>query len=246
MISAETLAAYADGELSDAGAAEVEAAINADPVLRARLEDLKSQRDFLSAHYDTVLDEPVPEHFHRLLSQSPSDTPQNRRQKFDLASRLGEIADAVFATRWAGGLTAAACLVLGFFIGGQVFSTPASSGYGDHGGALYAQGELERVLSVAASGEAVSATVPVMSFTSTQDTLCRAFVSSSASGVACRTGGRWRMEALELQQANPAGSFRTASTALPPSVLAAVDRLMTGDVLDPEAERLALDAVPQD
>ena len=246
MISPETLAAYADGELSAADAADVEAAVNADPSLQARLEQLRAQRDLLSAHYDGVLDEPVPQHLHHMLSQAGAGAASSSPAGFSLASWLSEFANSVFATRLSGALTAAACLVVGVFVGGQVLSAPEPSGYRDEGGALYAQGELARVLNTAASGVQVNGRTPVMSFTSADGALCRAFVSASGSGLACRSGAGWRMEALELQPAGQTGEFRTASTALPDSVLMAVDRLMEGDVLDPEAERLALGAEPRD
>ncbi|MFP5330263.1 MAG: anti-sigma factor family protein, partial [Alphaproteobacteria bacterium] len=63
----DRLMAFLDGELDEAGRAEVEAAIAADPALAARLEAQRRLRDRLRAHYGPVADEPVPDRLRSLI-----------------------------------------------------------------------------------------------------------------------------------------------------------------------------------
>ncbi|MFN3843995.1 MAG: zf-HC2 domain-containing protein, partial [Rehaibacterium terrae] len=60
-ISDERLMAYVDGELDAAQAAQVEAAIAADPALAAAVARQRRLRERLRAAFDPVLDQPVPE-----------------------------------------------------------------------------------------------------------------------------------------------------------------------------------------
>ena len=244
MISKEELAAYVDGELTPTDAARVEAALLDDAGLRAARDALTAQKTVLTHHYDAVLHEPAPERLERLLSEVDAEPAPKLKTGLRLTSAFGALADSLFTTRWSGGLTAAACLLVGVFAGGQVFRTPTPSGYVNQQAALFAQGDLAQILSTGVSGENVSGVTPVLSFLTRDDALCRAFISVMGSGVACRTDEGWRMEALSFQTSDQVGEFRTANSSLPIPVLDAVDRLIDGEALDPDAERRALQVEP--
>lgn len=71
MISDETLTLYLDGEASAAEVRDVEAALDADPALVARLDALSRQDREVKAAFDGLLDQPVPEHLVRLARGTP-------------------------------------------------------------------------------------------------------------------------------------------------------------------------------
>ena len=240
MISKEELAAYVDGELDPTDAARVEAALRDDSKLRAQRDALAAQKTLLTDRYDLVLQEPTPEHLEQLLRDADAKPAPVAKSGLRLSSALGALADALFATRWSGGLTAAACLLVGIVAGEQMLRGATPTGYVTQDAALFAQGDVAQILSTGVSGETVSGVTPVLSFLTSDDTLCRAFTSVTGSGVACRTEEGWRMEALSFQVSEQLGDFRTASSSLPEPVLEAVDRLIDGEVLEPDAERQAL------
>ena len=65
------LQAYVDGELDTERRAEVRAALQRDPTLRAIVNRYQAQRRGLRRLYDPVLNEPLPEGLEKLLRKSP-------------------------------------------------------------------------------------------------------------------------------------------------------------------------------
>ncbi|HEY4031407.1 MAG TPA: hypothetical protein VGM25_13740, partial [Caulobacteraceae bacterium] len=70
---------------------------------------------------------------------------------------------------------------------------------------------------------------------------CRVFQrSGQEDGVACKDGSRWEVAALATSTATAATqTYRQASSALAPSVAAAVDELQGAVALTPDQERQA-------
>ncbi|HLY58903.1 MAG TPA: hypothetical protein VKS60_25300 [Stellaceae bacterium] len=66
--SDERLVAYLDGELDEAGIAEIEASLERDPELRQRLRALSEATVLVRDAFDEVLREPVPPHLLRAAS----------------------------------------------------------------------------------------------------------------------------------------------------------------------------------
>lgn len=222
-----TLMAFADGELTGAERAQVEAALNQDGALRARLEAHRLMRMRLSSAFDGALSEPVP--------QRLTDAVQ--------APRRAEVTDfsARRATKWSfreyGAI--AASIALGVVLGVGVLQPQAPLvATPSHG--LQARGELSSALDTQlASDEAGDIRIGV-SFRNHDGNYCRTFdlTEGGASGVACRDNNRWSIPLLSGSAAG--GEVRTAGASS--AVLTAVDAMIDGDALDADAERSARDA----
>jgi len=136
----------------------------------------------------------------------------------------------------------AACLLLGVALSRLLpspFSAPAMVD-----DVMLAQGALARGLDdvLAGTSDADAPVVVNLSFRARSGEICRAFTLRAPrplAGLACREGGDWRVNTLTATQAAPAGGLRTASSALPPAVLAEVDARIDGEPLDAAAERAA-------
>jgi hypothetical protein len=84
-----------------------------------------------------------------------------------------------------------------------------------------------------------------VSFLAKSGDYCRTFSlsgESSASGLACRHGDQWQVQALARESA-PAGSseYRTAGSGLPVSILKSVEGQIDGEPLDRAGEKAARD-----
>ena len=66
-VTREQIAAYADGELTGAELAEVEAALAADPALAEQVERHRELKKRLGAHFAPFAEQPVPERLTTLL-----------------------------------------------------------------------------------------------------------------------------------------------------------------------------------
>lgn len=252
-ISADLLMAYADGELDAATAAQVEAALRDDAELAARVAAHRALRERLRAAFAADLQEPVPQ---RLVDAVQRTAP--------VAG--GALAGAAPGTRrarasrrwWRSPLPlAVAAGFLGLGIGIAVLMQHLSGDrlYRGVPGALVAEGGLARALSDDLSGPGAAGGVDVvLSFVSRTGEYCRAFrITGSAprSGVACRNGAQWRIEALARShgEAGQDAGYRTAGSSLPPAVLQAIQTRLADQPLDRAGEIAARDrgwrAVPR-
>jgi hypothetical protein len=226
--SDETLAAYVDGELDPAAAAEIEEAARQDPRIEERIARYRALRNRLQAAYAAELDEPVPD---RLLAALQNPAPRPSTAVADLAAR------------WRYSLAASVLIAVGAGFLAWRHSHPASMENVD--GTLIARGALATGLSDQLSGPVSSGSGPSgstvrigLSFVAKSGNYCRTFSLSTDAGLACRRAGRWEILALEKGvSAEDAGSgFRTASSAMPAKVLEAVERQMAGEPLDRAGE----------
>lgn len=243
--SLERVMAYVDGELDGAARADFERALAVDAALRAAVERERGLRARLADAYAPVLDEPVPASLQALL-RPPAAV-------IDLSAKRA--AKTAPPRRWRsaewGAL--AACLVLGVALGvigggGWRGAAPADAVLAQStGGALVAQGRLDRALTHALAaepggvegGEGVAVG---LSFATRDGALCRSFAldgAAPAAGLACRRGGAWQVQALAPAAADASGAYRQAATSLPPQLLQLVDQWREGDVFDAAAERAA-------
>lgn len=226
-VDRETLHAFLDGELDEAAAREVEAAVAADAALRAELEAQRRLRERLNAHFGPALDEPVPERFRALLEPKVVDLAAAR------ASRRSR--------PWLMPMAMAASLVLGLALGQLV---PRGGGeFGTADGAIVARGPLAEALDtqLASAQPADAATRIGVSFARADGTLCRTFASAGTSGLACREGDDWRMVATAAAGPAQRSELRQAGSDSP-IILQAAQELMAGEPLDDAAERRARDS----
>ncbi|MGZ3275307.1 MAG: anti-sigma factor family protein [Caulobacteraceae bacterium] len=233
-ITDQLLMAYVDGELAPDLAALILSRLETEPDLLARLEQHQQLRQQLSALYSPVMSEPLPPGLTELLTKERAGSATPWRipvQASNLVGRLG------------GGwpiLAAAAACLLGVGLSEMRHAGDTIARSGD--GRMLAAGALARSLEHGLAADAPASGAKIMaSFQDRAGRYCRVFQGSGRQdGVACKEGGRWQVIAMAASTAAPpAEGYRQASSALAPSVAAAVDDLQGAGALTPEQERLA-------
>jgi len=227
-VSEEKLIAFVDGELSGAELADVERAIASDAEVRARVEAHQRLRAKLSMAFDGALSEPVPERL-RAATAAPKAA-----EVVSLADRREQRAKWSF--REFGAM--AASLAGGLIIGLGVMSNGNASMIAQTGDGLVARGALAQALDTQLASDDAGAVRIGLSFRDQQGSYCRTFDAQGTAGLACNDGDSWNVAMTAAS--GPTGEVRQASA--PAAILAAVDEMIEGDVLDAEAEASARDA----
>ena len=210
--------AYVDGELDAAASAEFEARLRADPALQSQVERAQRLRAMLKSSYAPVLDEAVPQRLKNALLRpkvESLDAARARRRWTPTWAQLGGMAASV---------------LLGLLIGNQMQPTGTS---------LQANGELAQALNSKLSGEKLGSVSLGLSFMAKGGAYCRSFAMEGSAGLACREGEGWRVKQLMPAKQQASTEYRTAASSLPPALLAAVDEMREGDVLDARQEASA-------
>lgn len=265
-ISDEILMAYADGELAPKETAELEVVLKKDATLRMRLEPFVVTRRKLVDTFESTLGEPIPDHLVSAILRAPAPTQPSRAASG--ARGIQRALEAFAATIFPGGLSLATAASIALMMsvgaaGGWLAAretAPAATGLiAANGPGLAASGALaaalERAPSAAPSangnGQEQAAIVPINTFRTKEENLCREYRIQGASGqggyagLACRTDeGTWRL-AVHVATPKPVVSVdrsslphETAATGLSvPAVDEVVDSIKDGDVLGPEEER---------
>jgi len=220
MTADERLIAYVDGELGAQDRAAFEAEMASDPALAAKVARHRRLAGQVFGAYAPVLAEPVPPQLVALASAANDGAPR----------RLG-------LPQWA---AMAACLVVGV-LGGRAF-WPDNAPLASRGGQLFARGALAKALTTQLASEPGAVRIG-LSFRSGDGRYCRTFASASdrLAGLACRQGGSWVAQVATAWSPQASADYRTAASATPPAVLAAVDAMIAGEALDARAERAARD-----
>lgn len=188
-------------------------------------DQLRAERRRLSAAFDGVLDEPMPDRFKALLAEPAP-------QVVDLGAVRAQRRAMSSWAAWGG---MAATLVLGTLIGTRL----APSGGDDR---LVARGEIARALDTQLASAPAGAVAVQISFKARDGRWCRSFSTTASAGLACREAdGAWALQQLAAVHASGPG-MRQAASSLPPSVLAAVDAAMAGEALNADQEKAARDA----
>lgn len=256
----EQLQAFLDGQLDAEMESAIEDAINADPALVQRLENLPEtywHADLVRQAFAPVLQARVPE---RLIAATTSGT-GNSVIDFDHVRRRLAVAEsgenpAFTATGtawyWPQFTAIAASLAIGALFG-YTISDNASMAGDDTLVFASAQGSvippaLNELLATTPSGRSVQlaglgTAEVVLSFRSVDQDLCRQFTLKSNAGVsdalACRANGQWQLVAFG-RRTDQIGEMRAAGGDASPAVTAAVDQIIAGDILVGEAERTEL------
>jgi hypothetical protein len=243
----ETLIAFADGELEPARRAEVEAAVQADPAVAERLARHRALRERIRDAYAGVADEPAPDPLVALIAAGGT---KPAAEVVDLSARRAQRRAAEAAAgrpewSWRQAAAMAACLVLGVVVA-RVFATGDGALLRVDPGGLVARGALDEALSERlASDPAAASPVQVgLSFQARDGAYCRTFRAvaraGTTAGLACREGDLWRVRVTAEAEPEPvADRFRTAASATPAPVTAAVDSLIAGEALDAQGEAQA-------
>lgn len=248
-ISDETLMAYVDGELDAAARTEVDTYLKSSPEARQRLEIFQTTGRGLSELFDQPMRESVPQRLLDAVIASDNVVPfgSARRRK-----------SAIAESYWPAAL--AACLAV-LAAGGSAYWYEHAGGRLDRNFGVEVAADGRRVASKAvatvldgiAAGIGTSTTIsgqpakiePVFTFATEDKSYCRQYIittgqSEAVGGVACRSAdGQWQVEAQDTFDPAPdkVGQIAPAGgNGGPPEVEAAVDQMIAGDVLKPDAE----------
>jgi hypothetical protein len=220
IVTPEELAAFADGELDTARAAEVAAAVAADPALEAQVKAHRALKARLGAHFAPIMEAPVPERLASLLRPEPAQVVD-----FAAAREKRERARTLPRWSWIVGPALAASLALAVFV-------PRGGSYIE--GPLAVALENQLVANQAADAE----TRILLSFRTGEGNYCRAFTAADQSGIACREEGGWAL-AENLQTAvRQAGEYRQAGSDVS-QLMEHAQAMAAGPALDPAQEQAA-------
>jgi hypothetical protein len=250
-ISDELVMAYADGELDAperaSDRAAVEAAMQSNPDIARRVEQHRALRRRLSATFDRVLDEPVPDHLIAAVrgtssarSAAVSSLDRARAQR---AEKSGSRGSRWSLPQWA---AIAASIIVGVLLGHFALTSREPGLIASQNGQLVAQADLANALSNQLASDQ-PATAPVQigtSFKSKTGNYCRTFVlhdGDALAGLACRDGAQWTINALARAEpaSNTSGGYRQASSEIPDTIRAQVESQIVGDGLDSSGEAQA-------
>jgi hypothetical protein len=235
-ISDETLMAYADGELDAAGRAAVESAMREDPQIQKRVAAHRSLRQRVHAAYADELSEDVPEGL-LAAARGVAGTRGGRVVSLPVARQR--------RSQWRMAGTMAASVIVGVGLGFFMWGHAESPLVRTADGALVARGQFAQALSnqLAADQSQSSAVQIGLSFLAKSGDYCRTFALSgsvSPSGLACRHGEEWQIQALTQGAGTVADSeYRTAGSAMSAMVLQSVERSIAGEPLDQAGETAA-------
>lgn len=235
-IDPEMIAAYADGELGPEEAAQVEAAMLADPAIAAQVEAHLALRDQLRAHYRPLVDAPVPDRFMAMLT--PADN------VIDFASARLAKAEKTPPPRmrWMMGGAIAASLALGLVLGTQI---PNGGSIRTQDGRMVASGALDKALTTQLASAQDGKDVRILlTFKVKDGRYCRGFEEAGAAGIACHNGTGWAIERMQASDFRPGSSsdYRQAGSAAG-AIMEAAQNMALDGALDPDSEQAARDKV---
>ncbi len=227
MTSNEKFFAWLDGELSGAAADEVERQVAADPDLRKRAEAHRALHARLSQAFDPIAEAPLPNRMQELLHR-----PAGEIVDFGAAKRSRDARRGWGPPQWA---AIAATLAVGIFAGTMVpqgTNAPVAVQDGKVYAAAALNDALDTQLASAPSGEVRIG----LTFRDRSGAICRSFTGPTASGLACRTAGRWQVRGLFAAPEGQAGPYRMAAGA-DPNLAALVDSTRAGEPFNSDQER---------
>jgi len=218
--SDEELMAYADGELDDARRQQIADAIHRDPEIARRVASHRALKESLSAAFDPVLTEPVPE---RLTATARSRATSNVVRLRDHHAPLRS------TPKW---IALAASFLLGalaLHLGLRFFSAPVFTARGE----ILTSAKVQQALSnqlTSTPSDPQSLKIGV-SFLSKNGQYCRTFQLQTLAGLACNAAGTWNVQVLTHTGTHESG-YRQASSNMPAAVVQAVTDSIAGDPLD--------------
>ena len=223
----EKFFAWLDGELSPEEAAEMEAKVAANPDLARLAEQHRSLGAQLKGAFDPIADAPVPERL-RAAVRLPA-------QVVDLvAARRARSMPA--AAQW---VAMAATLAIGILVGTRV-PQGADGPVQIQDGKLYAAAALNNALDTQLASAPGGDVRIGLTYRDQAGEICRSFTAPAASGLACRTGGRWQMKGLFAAPEGQGNDYRMAA-GMDPNLAALVDSTIASEPFDAAAEKAARD-----
>lgn len=242
---------WLDGELDPQAAAAMAAKVAADPALAAMANKHRALSARLRAAFDPIAAEPVPDAVAVAGAVAGAGEGAGAGAGEGAGEGAGQNAEVIdFAaardrrfSRTSWGLQAAAMaasLAIGLVVGGNLLATGGPV-VADHG-QLVASKTLGDALDVRlASAPAGEGTRIGLTFRDHSGHYCRSFTDGSASGLACRSDGQWRIRGLFQASEGQSDNYRMAAGPNP-QLMALIDDAMAGAPLDAAGERTVVKA----
>lgn len=243
----EELMAYADGELGEARAAELDQALAGSAALADRLAIFVDTRILSKEAWSPALEDPVPPHLIekvRALAGAERDSADTTVVSFPQQASAPQ-------TRpfWQVPLAAGLALAIGLGAG-VTLPTPQGKGAAGIQIAALEDTRITDALNTLPSGEALqfgggARLVPIATFYDGRETLCREFEldrtdSVTIVSVACLSDGAWDVRMAVAASARETGYAPASSLDVLDAYLTASE---AGPPLEPEAEAAALAAL---
>jgi hypothetical protein len=234
MVEDEKFFAWLDGELPPEEAARVEAEVAADPHLSRLADQHRAMTSGLRRTFAEVEAKPLPDRLRSAIGRDEKVVSLADARAVQAARRAPPV--------WAQMAALAATLAVGVFAGNAMsgmFTTGPSNPIEAEAGRLVASADLENALYARlASAPADSGPRIGLTFRDKSGAICRTFEDQSASGMACREGGDWRIRSLFQAPEGQATDYRMAS-GQNPQLMEAVDAAIDGEPFDAAQEKAA-------
>jgi hypothetical protein len=225
MMNDEKFFAWLDGELAPDEAAEMQAKVAADPKLAQLAEQHRAFGARLKGAFDPIAAAPVPARVEGTLRPSAEVI------DFGAAKRSRSIPSL---PQWA---AIAATLAVGISIG-TIVPKGATAPVEVQGGAMYAAAGLNQALDTQLASAPAGDVRIGLTFRDQAGEICRSFTQQASSGLACRSGGRWKLKGMFAAPEGQATDYRMAA-GMDPNLAALVDSSMSGEPLDAAQEQAA-------
>ena len=239
----EALSALIDNSLSSERAAALRNRLAREPALAARFAAMQRANNAFRNAYRDVVDEPLPERTLDLL-RAPRASGGNVVELE--ARRRRRALPTWFPQAVAAGLALAVGLGLGFSLGQRSIETAsagllAATGMVDPNSPLHEF--LESVPSGAARALGTATAEARFTFRAIDGDWCRELTLTSATAsnnaLTCRRDGAWRIDLVGVAPAT--GELYRPASATDAPFQQAIDAVIDGDPLEPDAERALLD-----
>lgn len=231
-----TIMAYVDGECDAVTVKRIEKAIETDPALAKRIEKEHALRKKLSAHYDPVAEEAVPDRLAAMLAASAASNVDSSFTARQTEKNLGKRQRRSMGIAQWGAM--AATLALGVVVGQYGLGGGSDAPFAQQGGALVASGPLEDALETQlASAQTDDRDFRIgLTFRAKAGNICRSFTGESVSGIGCREGQQWKMHST--LPGGTEGDYRQASSS---KINAIAAEMMADAPVDADTERKLLE-----
>jgi hypothetical protein len=217
--------AWLDGELGPAEAAEMEARVASDPQLKRLADQHRALGSQLRSAFDPVAEAPVPERLQAAVRPAA--------QVID----FGAVRRARSMPALAQWTAMAATLAIGIFVGTRVPQQTAAPVQVE-AGKLYAAASLNQALDTQLASAPAGDVRIGITYRDPADEICRTFTAPAGSGLACRSGSRWKMKGLFAAPEGQSSDYRMAA-GMDPNLAALVDSTIAGEPLDAAQEQAA-------
>lgn len=187
VITDELLMAYADNELENGLARQVENAIASNPVLAARLKVFRVTGRALAPHFDALLEAQPPAAMLQAIRNAPMMRPVAAAQKISFGQSVRNVLKSIGfgASPWPALAGVAAGLLIGLV--STPWGGPAGALISEQNGKLVASGALEKTLETTTMQASQDGSIQVVStFKDETGRWCRLYQGPAHSGLACR------------------------------------------------------------